>query len=86
MSPIWDSMKADGSPMTAQEYLTRAYGQVPKSLGPEELQEVPAEIRDEAQTLTSRSPAEPDPQNQPTDPALDAIEAGLEATGRRRPN
>jgi len=54
----WDRLKRLGLPLTAEEYLKHDYGKVPDYLSEEELQQVPREVREQARTLTSRSPAE----------------------------
>lgn len=65
MNPTWDRMKRDGIPLTAKNYLERAYGRIPDHLGPEEIAELPEEIREAAEDLViSRSP-DATPENSP---------------------
>jgi hypothetical protein len=97
----WDRMKERGVPLTAMEYLKYDLAGTPRRwaehVDGEYLAEVPMEIRHDVQALTDSlrtffstiaptTDRVPDLQILPEDPAETAIQAGLEARGRRRPH
>ncbi len=53
MNPTLDWMRKNGIPLTAKNYLEQDYGTIPTHLGPEELMEIPEEIREEARDLVT---------------------------------